>query len=52
MLHQQKHNEMNGALGLAGADMTKLDLHVAADRETMIGINFAEHDSAHLALGI
>ena len=51
-LHQQKHNEMNGALGLSGEDMTQLDLRDVTQREEMIGINFAEHDSVHQALSI
>ena len=50
--HQQKHFEMNIALGLTGEDMTRLDLRRRDELESFVAINFGEHDSARLALGI
>lgn len=50
--HQQKHFEMNTALQLDGGDLTAYDL---SDRRSLLsfsGQNFAEHTSAHQALGL
>lgn len=52
LLHQQKHAEMNGVFGIAIVDLTQFDLRKREDRQTFVGLNFADHDSIHQALGI
>jgi hypothetical protein len=52
LLHQQKHNAMNEALGLDNADLTGFDLNTKEGFNTFAGENFSDHDSARQALRI
>jgi hypothetical protein len=52
LLHQQKHNAMNEALGLDSSDMTGYDLSTEEGFSTFAGENFSDHDSARQALNI
>jgi len=50
--HQSVHNEMNQALGLAGADLTGVDLTDPAKAESWHQQHFSEHQAARAKLGI
>lgn len=52
LLHQEKHNAMNAALGLDNTDMTAFDLSTEAGFAAFAGENFADHDSVHQQLRI
>jgi hypothetical protein len=50
ILHQQKHNTMNNALGLTGDDLTKYDLEDVSNLGAFVGTNYAEHDAVYQTL--
>lgn len=50
--HQQYHNDMNSALGLAGQDLSDLNLEDETKVKAWQWIHYLEHQAAHQALGI
>lgn len=50
--HAQLHIDMNGTLGLPGADLTQLDLKDEASVQAWIWQNFQEHQNARALLKI
>jgi hypothetical protein len=50
--HQSAHNEMNAALGLAGSDLTGVDLTDPAKSASWHQQHFSEHQAARAKLGI
>ncbi len=50
--HQTSHNDFNGALGLAGSDISSVDFSKPEDAKDWFFNHFREHLAAHNALGI
>lgn len=50
--HQSAHNEMNAALGLAGVDLTGVDLTDPGKSASWHQQHFSEHQAARAKLGI
>lgn len=50
--HQQAHDDFNTVLNLDGVDLQSVDLTNPSERESWTLLNFTEHRSARLALGI
>jgi hypothetical protein len=50
IIHQQKHNAMNNALGLDGNDLTKYQLDDAQNLAAFVGDNYSEHDAVYQTL--
>lgn len=50
--HQNAHNDMNGALGLAGQDLEAVDLRNDHEREAWLFTNFEEHQAVRSTLKI
>ena len=51
-LHQEFHNDMNGALGLASQDLSTIDFKDPASVQSWCYNHYQEHAAAHSALGI
>ena len=50
--HQQAHNAQNSILGIAGNDLTTIDLTNKGELEEWILIHFQEHYTAQQLLGL
>ncbi len=50
--HQQFHNDMNGALGLSGQDLSSLDIKSEKAIEEWVYVHYQEHMAAHQILNI
>lgn len=50
-MHQQMHNDMNSALGLAGNDLTDVDFSQPGQVAAWIELHFREHYAAENAAG-
>lgn len=50
--HQNAHDQMNGALGRTGSDLTDVDWKKPDERAIWIRLHFNEHALAHTTLGI
>lgn len=50
--HQQIHNQTNSILGIAGNDLSTVDLNDPEELTSWINLNFSEHQQAMKVLGI
>ena len=50
--HQQYHNDMDLALGIAGNDLTSVDQKKENEVKSWVYLNYQEHLSAHTILNI
>lgn len=52
LMHQQAHNDFNGALALRGNNLEDVDYSNKAELDEWLYLNFTEHVNAHQAIGI
>lgn len=50
--HQQAHNDFNGVLGIAGVDLTSVDLNDSGQLSSWLALHGEEHRRAANILGI
>ena len=50
--HQQFHNDMNGALGINGQDLSTLDINSEKAIEEWVWQHYSEHQAAHQILNL
>lgn len=51
-LHQQAHNDFNGALGLQSNDLSSVNFEDQLQRDVWAWSNYTEHNAAHAVLGV